>query len=225
MIYSLIYRPLYNILAIFTALFHGQVGWAIFILALIIRLILSPLNEKASRDQLKLAKLQPRLNEIQKKYRSDAATANQEILKLFQEEQLNISFSFIGPFLQLFIFLFLFFFFTQAVKTNDWSSHLYSFIAVKPNLNYNFLGVINLQEPNFILALLSVLLNILVIFLQPQMRTQNKVNQVFLLSMPFIILLSWKSFPAAVIIYWLALSIVGVLEILIKKIKYGNERT
>lgn len=164
MIYSLIYRPLYNILALFTNLFHGQVGWAIFILALIIRLILSPLNEKASRDQLKLAKLQPQLKEIQKKYRSDPVTANQETMKLFQEEQLNLSFSFLGPFLQLFVFFFLFFFFTQAVKTNDWSSHLYSFIAVTSDLNYNFLGIINLQEPNFILTLLSVLLNILVIF-------------------------------------------------------------
>jgi len=85
-------------------------------------------------------------------------------MKLFQEEQLNLSFSFLGPFLQLFVFFFLFFFFTQAVKTNDWSSHLYSFIAVTSDLNYNFLGIINLQEPNFILTLLSVLLNILVIF-------------------------------------------------------------
>lgn len=225
MIYSLIYRPLYNILALFTNLFHGQVGWAIFILALIIRLILSPLNEKASRDQLKLAKLQPQLKEIQKKYRSDPVTANQETMKLFQEEQLNLSFSFLGPFLQLFVFFFLFFFFTQAVKTNDWSSHLYSFIAVKSDLNYNFLGIINLQEPHFILTLLSVLLNILVIFLQPQMRTQNKANQVLLLLMPFILLISWKSFPAAVIIFWLALSVVSILEILIKQNKYGNERT
>jgi len=57
------------------------------------------------------------------------------------------------------------------------------------------------------------------------MRTQNKANQVLLLLMPFILLISWKSFPAAVIIFWLALSVVSILEILIKQNKYGNERT
>jgi membrane protein insertase Oxa1/YidC/SpoIIIJ len=37
------------------------------------------------------------------------------------------------------------------------------------------------------------------------------------LLLPFIILFYWKIFPAAIIIYWIAMSLVGIIEAIITK--------
>jgi membrane protein insertase Oxa1/YidC/SpoIIIJ len=66
-----------------------------------------------------------------------------------------------------------------------------------------------LRLANFPLAILSALINSVLTFLQPTVANQNKT--MFLL-LPFIILLYWKIFPAAIIIYWIAMSLVGIIE-------------
>jgi len=209
MTYLLIYQPLYNILAFLSFLFRGNVGWAIFILAVLLRLALLPLNRKTMLEQNKLMKIQPRMKEIQKKYKQEPSQANKKIMELFKQEKVNPYGSFGGTIIQIALFIFLFIFFTQAIKSTDWTPHFYSFIKITPILNYKFLGFIDLRSANFLLAILSALINSVLTFLQPAAANQNKT--MFLL-LPFVILLYWKIFPAAIIIYWIAMSLVGIIE-------------
>ena len=214
MAYLLIYQPLYNILALLSFLFRGNVGWAIFILAVLLRLALLPLNRKTMLEQNKLMKIQPRMKEIQKKYKQEPSQANKEMMELFKQEKVNPYGSFGGVIIQIALFIFLFIFFTQAIKSTDWTPHLYSFIKIVPRLNYKFLGFIDLRLANFLLAVLSALINAVLTFLQPTAANQNKT--MFLL-LPFIVLFYWKIFPAAIIIYWIAMSLVGIIEAIITR--------
>jgi len=214
MTYLLIYQPLYNILALLSFLFRGNVGWAIFILAVLLRLALLPLNRKTMLEQNKLMKIQPRMKEIQRKYKQEPSQANKEIMELFKQEKVNPYGSFGGVIIQIALFIFLFIFFTQAIKSPDWTSHFYSFIKIAPILNYKFLGFIDLRVANLFLAVLSALINSVLTFLQPTAANQNKT--MFLL-LPFIILFYWKIFPAAIIIYWIAMSLVGIIEAIITR--------
>jgi len=214
MTYLLIYQPLYNILAFLSFLFRGNVGWAIFILAVLLRLALLPLNRKTMLEQNKLMKIQPRMKEIQRKYKQEPSQANKEIMELFKQEKVNPYGSVGGTIIQITLFIFLFIFFTQAIKSTDWTPHLYSFIKITPILNYKFLGFIDLRLANFPLAILSALINSVLTFLQPTVANQNKT--MFLL-LPFVILFYWKIFPAAIIIYWIAMSLVGIIEAIITR--------
>ena len=222
MTYLLIYQPLYNILGFLAYLCHGNVGWAIFILAVIIRLLLIPLNRKNALEQLKLAKIQPQLQEIKKRNKDNMLKANQELRELFQKEEVSVSRPFIGVFIQMAIFIFLYLFLHQAVKLTDWSQHFYSFITIKPILSYTFLGFFNLQVPNFWLVIFSAVLNVISALIQPAAGNQNKSMMVML---PFIIVFYWKIFPAAIVIYWIAMAAIGIIEGLInrKSIHYGND--
>lgn len=214
MIYFLIYQPLYNLLTILSFIFNGNLGWAIFTLAFILRLIILPLNRKTLIQQNKLAKLQPKIKEIQQKYKQNPEQANKEVIELFKQEKVN-PFSSLGEIvIQVFIFIVLFGFFTQAIKSTDWTPHLYYFLKITPQLNYIFLGFIDLRVPNLLLAILSAVINAILILVQPNPNHQNKT---MFLVIPFIIVFYWKMFPAAVIIYWIAISLVGIAEAILTK--------
>lgn len=72
----LIFQPLYNLLALFSSLTNGDLGWAVLILAAIIRLAIWPLYKKAMGDQRKMTKLQPKIKEIQKKFKEEPIKSN-----------------------------------------------------------------------------------------------------------------------------------------------------
>jgi YidC/Oxa1 family membrane protein insertase len=207
MLQLLIFQPLYNLLAFFSSLLHGELGWAVLILAGLIRLAIWPWYKKAMADQRKMAQLQPKIQEIQKKYKQDPMKANQEVMNLFRTEKINIGSSFLFLFFQIGVFLILFAFFKQAI-TNDWSPFLYSFIELPSQINYIFLGFIDTRAPSLILAIVSVLLNLVLVSVQPS-TGQNKW---LALGLPFVILLLYQNFPAIIILYWIGFSLVNVLQ-------------
>ena len=69
---TILYQPLYNALIFLVWLVPGHnVGWAIVILTVIIRIILLPSSLKAARAQIKLRNLQPEMQKLQEKYKGD----------------------------------------------------------------------------------------------------------------------------------------------------------
>ena len=203
----LIIQPLYNFLALLSNITKGDLGWAVLILAAIIRLIIWPWYKKAMGDQRKMAKLQPRIKEAQKKFKEEPAKANQEIMKIFKEEKINPGNSFFFIVFQMAIFISLFVFFKQAIET-DWTPYLYSFIKSPEQINYLFLGVVNLQAPSLILAIISASLNSFLTFMQPS----SGQNKAMLLGFPFIILFFYQKFPAVIILYWVGFTLINILQ-------------
>jgi len=203
----LIIQPLYNFLAILSNLTNGDLGWAVLILAAIIRLIIWPWYKRAMGDQRKMAKLQPKIKETQKKFKDDPVKANQEVMKIFKEEKINPGSSFFFIIFQMVIFISLFVFFKQAIES-DWAPHLYSFIKSPEQINYLFLGLVNLKAPSLILAIISASLNSLLTFIQPS----SGQNKAMLLGFPFIILFFYQRFPAIIILYWVGFTLINILQ-------------
>jgi len=203
----LIIQPLYNFLALLSNLTKGDLGWAVLILAAIIRLIIWPWYKKAMGDQRKMAKLQPRIKEAQKKFKEEPTKANQEIMKIFKEEKINPGNSFFFIFFQMAIFISLFIFFKQAIEI-DWTPYLYNFIKSPEQINYLFLGLVNLQAPSLILAIISASLNSFLTFMQPS----SGQNKMMLLGFPFIILFFYQKFPAVIILYWVGFTLINILQ-------------
>ncbi len=76
------------LLFIYNIAFHNY-GLAIIIFTIIVRLALMPLTFKQYKSTAKMQKLQPQLNEIQKRYKDDKEKLNQEMMKLYQENNYN----------------------------------------------------------------------------------------------------------------------------------------
>ena len=61
-------------------------GAAMILFALIVQLVLMPINAKSKKSMMKMSRLQPRIQEIQRKYANDQQKQNEAIQKLQQEE-------------------------------------------------------------------------------------------------------------------------------------------
>ena len=61
-------------------------GLAMIIFAVIVQAVLLPINAKSKKSMMKMSRLQPRIQEIQKKYANDQQKQNEAIQKLQQEE-------------------------------------------------------------------------------------------------------------------------------------------
>ena len=61
-------------------------GFAMILFALIVQLVLTPINAKSKKSMMKMSRLQPRIQDIQRRYAHDQQKQNEEIQKLQQEE-------------------------------------------------------------------------------------------------------------------------------------------
>ena len=64
-------------------------GWVLIIFGISIRLLLWPLNQGAMRNSLKLQRIQPQLQEIQKKYKSNPEKLQSEMGKLYRDHGMS----------------------------------------------------------------------------------------------------------------------------------------
>lgn len=60
-------------------------GWVLVIFGVLVRIALWPLNQSAMRSSLKMQEIQPRLAEVQKKYKDKPEKQREEMMKVYKE--------------------------------------------------------------------------------------------------------------------------------------------
>lgn len=73
----------------FLAKIGSSYGWAVILFAILIKVILWPLNTITMKSQSQMQKLQPKINEINKQFKDDPQRKNEEIMRLYKEEKIN----------------------------------------------------------------------------------------------------------------------------------------
>jgi YidC/Oxa1 family membrane protein insertase len=64
-------------------------GWVLVIFGIVIRLAMWPLNQSAMRSTMKMQRLQPEMQAIQKRYASDPQKQQQEIMRLYKDHGMS----------------------------------------------------------------------------------------------------------------------------------------
>ena len=64
----------------------GDYGVAMILFAIIVQLVLLPITAKSKKSMMKMSRLQPRIQEIQRKYADDKQKQNEAIQQLQKEE-------------------------------------------------------------------------------------------------------------------------------------------
>ena len=65
-------------------------GFAMIIFAVIVQLVLMPINAKAKKSMMKMSRMQPRIQEIQKKYEHDQQKQQEAMQQLQKEEGMGM---------------------------------------------------------------------------------------------------------------------------------------
>lgn len=68
----------------------GNYGIALILFAVIVYMALLPITAKSKQSTMKMSRLQPRIQDIQRRYASDPQKQNEEMQKLYQEEGLSM---------------------------------------------------------------------------------------------------------------------------------------
>ena len=148
-----LYKPLFNALVlIYNYLPWHDLGLAIITLTLAIRLILYPLSVKALNSQKTLQNLQPKIQEIQKKYKNDKEKQAKETFELYRKEKINPFSGFFLALVQLPILIALYRVFWLGFKPEE-LVNLYGFVFNPVHINTIFLGMTDLSKPNLIFAI------------------------------------------------------------------------
>ncbi|MBI3442571.1 MAG: YidC/Oxa1 family membrane protein insertase [Candidatus Sungbacteria bacterium] len=239
-IFSLIYtdffwRPLFNgLVFLYNALPVHDLGLAIIILTIVIRLLLAPLFWKAQQSQKNMAAMQPELKKIQADLKHDREKQGRAIVELYAKHHMSPLSPVSGCLVMLIQLPILFALFGvfRAILDPSQLSYLYAFVAKPATLNPVSFGILNLAHrsiPLGVLAAISQYFQITMTMPSPAsvgadesefaraMRTQAP----FLF--PAVIFIAALSSPAALGLYWTVLNVFGILqELLVKKLWKRN---
>ncbi|MFA5052882.1 MAG: YidC/Oxa1 family membrane protein insertase [Parcubacteria group bacterium] len=211
---TFLYQPIINVLVFLynTVAFH-DLGVAILMLTVLVRLILAPLYHKMLHQQAMTQKMRPEMMKIQEEYKGDKEKQTQLLMELYKKHKVNPFFSFIVLIIQLPILWALFRAFTNGLNGGI-SGLLYPFISDPGTFNSVAFGFINLNERNIVLIVLTAIVQFVQSWLSsPTVKKEavdpkapkampmpsGKVMGVFLALFTAFVL--WK-LPAAVAIYW-----------------------
>jgi len=211
---TILYQPLFNALVLLYKYLPGHdFGIAVIFLTILIRLIFYPLMVKSLKSQKILSELQPKIQEIQKKFKDDKEKQTKELILLYQKEKINPFSSFLFLLIQLPILIALYRVFWKGVQPEA-MQNLYSFVPHPGVINPYFLGIINLSQSSLALALLAGVCQ----FFQSKMaspktlkvKQKDEISQFsemfqkqLLYFFPiFTILILWK-LPSAIGLYWI----------------------
>ncbi len=67
----------------------GNYGWSVLAFTLLIRLILMPLDIKSKRSMKRMQLVQPRIDELNKKYKDDKDKLNRKMQELYRKEKIS----------------------------------------------------------------------------------------------------------------------------------------
>jgi YidC/Oxa1 family membrane protein insertase len=228
---TILYQPLLNALIWIYQYLPGQdFGIAVIVLTVIIRIALYPLMIKSLKSQKALSELQPKIQEIQQKYKDNKEQQSKEMMALYQKEKIN-PFGGCLPFLlQLPILIALYRVFWKGLSPEA-MNYLYSFVPNPGAINPSFLGLINLAEPNLILAFVAGITQFFQskTLLPQKKETKGKKDQMgqfsdmmqkqMLYFFPILtVLILWR-LPSAIGVYWIvtALFSIGQQKLIFKK--------
>ncbi len=185
--------------------FIPNYGIVIIIFSFILKLVLHPLTKKSMDANLKMQRIQPQMQEIQTKYKSDPQKMQQEVAKLYKEAGTNPMSGCLPLLLQMPIFIALYNVLRYAMEMR----------------NVSFLGL-NLSEPDpwilpAIMAGFMILQSLMTRPSQASLAKMDEKQQAMQQStrmmtwiMPIMLFFIFRGLPSGLVLYYTVFNILSV---------------
>jgi YidC/Oxa1 family membrane protein insertase len=195
----------------------GNFGLAIILLTVIIRGVMFPIAQKQFASMAQMKAVQPKMKEIQERFKDDKQRQQQEIMKLYKDEKVNPLAGCLPLLIQIPIFFALYKVLVLAIEMRHepfigWISDL---SAPDPAHILNLFGMLPYEVPAGFLAIgpLAVLLGItmwLTFKLNP--AAMDPVQQQMFAIMPWVLMFVMAPFAAGLLLYWVTSNILTVAQ-------------
>ena len=215
-------QPMLNFLIILANAFFDNFGIAIIVLVIIVRLLMMPVVLKQLRSTKAMSALQPKLQEIQKKYGGDRVKLQQEMARVYKESGVSPIGCLWPMLIQFPIWIALYQSILKALAATpeemmSLSDRLYSssYIISAVPLNEKFLWL-NLGQPDkyYIMAIL-VAASMWILQKMSTMPTsdpkQQSMNNMLTWMMPLMFGFFTISFPSGLALFWFVSNLIGII--------------
>jgi YidC/Oxa1 family membrane protein insertase len=155
--HTILFLPIYNLLIFLVDIIPGgDIGLAVIIVTIIIKLIIMPLTISALRTTRAMQAIQPEFKALQEKYKDDKELQAKETFALYKKYKINPFSSILAMFVQLPVIIALYWVFRHELTAVD-PSLLYSFVHAPAAFSTLFLGFFTLTSHNIILSVLAAI--------------------------------------------------------------------
>ncbi len=190
--YGFLSTILLRVLQFFYGLFPNY-GLAIILMTILVRAVLYPLTLKQTKSMAQMQKMQPKVQDLKDRYKDNPQKFNEEVLKLYQKNNVNPLGGCLPLLLQLPILI-----------------ALYNTIRIAVELRKTpFLWIADLSKGDPLL-ILPIAIALLMYYQQGKMTDPQQQQMMAFMPM-FMFVITW-SLPAGLLVYWFASSVLGLLQ-------------
>lgn len=218
---TLLYHPLINALAFLVSIIPGgDVGLAVVILTILVKIALFPLAQKSIESQAQMNILAPELNKIKESGVSKEEQAKRTF-ELYKKHKTNPFSGCLLILIQIPIIFALYYVFYKGINFD--SNTLYSFIHAPAVTNMQFLGILDISGKSLLLAILAGISQYLQAYFMPKMATNTSatpgsfadsfsksMNMQMKYVFPFVVAFIAYSISGAVALYWITSNMFAV---------------
>ena len=218
-------RPIFWVVEFFYGIL-GNFGLAILALTVVVKLIMFPLANKSYESLSKMRTLQPKMEEIKKKFKDDPQKQQQETMALYQREKINPLAGCLPILVQIPVFYALYkvLFVTIEMRHAPFFGWIRDLSARDPSTVWNLFGTVPWDPAT--LPLVGSLLNGplhlgvlpivygLTMWLQQSMNppAQDPMQRQIFAFLPFIFTFIMAPFAAGLLIYWAWNNILSIAQ-------------
>lgn len=222
---TLIYQPLLNaIVAVTTIVPEQSLGYAVIVIAFVIRGILFPIQHRATKVQEAMKHLEPHLHALKEQHKDNREELAQKTLELYRKHGVNPFASFLLLIIQLPVLIAIFSIFREGLM-GDISGQLYSFVPHPEHINMLFYGI-DLSRPHIPLAILAAVTQFVQVKLMLTKQRNTSATQgsgfgaefqrAMQTQMPYIIPLMigliGSRLAAALPLYWTVMNLLAIVH-------------
>jgi YidC/Oxa1 family membrane protein insertase len=221
---TVVYDPLHNLLIFLVSIMPGSdVGLAIIVLTILVKLAMYPLSGKAIIAQQAMKALEPEIKLLQDKYKDDKQALAQKTMELYQKHKVTPFSGCLPLLVQMPIIIALYWIFWKGLSINP--EELYSFTPRPDQLDFQFF-MFDLTAKSVVLAALAGMTQYFQTDYslgkstppEPSKDGKPSFKDDFTRSMqvqmryvfPVMISFFAYSLPAAVALYWTVSNILGI---------------
>jgi YidC/Oxa1 family membrane protein insertase len=223
--HTVFYQPLYNGLVFLLSITPSwfDIGMAIIVFTIIVKLILFPLSKASIHNQIKMKELEPRIAEIKQKYKDQEQQI--KILALYRDHKLNPFLGILLLLIQVPIIIALYRLFLTGGLPQIKLEMLYSFVHAPGHALKMVFFDMDISKKSVLLALCAAATQFFQIRLSiPEIKTSattkgsltqdmsRTLNMQMRYVLPlFVFFISW-SINAAVAIYWTTSNLFAIAQ-------------
>ncbi|ASY55045.1 MULTISPECIES: membrane protein insertase YidC [Sinorhizobium] len=208
-------KPMFKMMDFFFRLF-GNFGIAILITTIVVKLIFFPLANKQYASMANMKKVQPKMEELKKKFGDDRMGLQQAMMQLYKDEKINPLAGCWPILIQIPVFFALYkvIYVTIEMRHAPFFGWIRDLSAPDPTTIVNLFGLLPFDGPAFLhLGIWPIVMGI-TMFLQMRMNpTPPDPTQAMLFTwMPLVFTFMLASFPAGLVIYWAWNNTLSILQ-------------